>query len=250
MPLASRSASPPEGSSAPALGVAVVVPLARPRPIAVADRVARAFPPRACVVGYRYFAAGSVTVSAAGERFVDALVKGKRVHAVRLRATDGALAASCTCGATSMGPPACRHVWATLLDVDKRGALEALRSSRASLSLTALLDPPAREERAGDAGEAIASKTLNVRKATAKPKVTPPAEAPEARAGKPRGKRKKDAAEAGATRAPASAETPPRSSAKAAGAARGGGRPSRRSPRASAPPPERRETRRQPRRRS
>lgn len=117
---------------------ALALPPKRP---SIADRVARAFPPLACVRGYRYFAKGRVDLACVSEAGLDAEVKGQRVQHVTLRVLDGRLASGCSCAAKVLGPAACRHVWATLLEIDRQGALDGLRGSQRALALTALDAP-------------------------------------------------------------------------------------------------------------
>jgi hypothetical protein len=112
----------------------------KPR-VSVADRVARSFPPLACVRGYRYFHRKRVELVSMSENAVEADVKGKRTLHVTLRVADGRLSSGCTCSAKLLGPAACRHVWATLLEVDRRGAFERLRTTARALTL----GPPAVE---------------------------------------------------------------------------------------------------------
>lgn len=128
-------------------------PLVRlPRPperrrISVADRVARSFPPLACVRGFRYFARKRIDVVSASETAIEADVKGKRTLRVKLRATGGRLASACTCSARVLGPAVCRHVWATLLEIDRRGAFESLRSTEQPLALGVIDEKPAKAAR-------------------------------------------------------------------------------------------------------
>lgn len=110
-------------------------PAPAPRRVSVADRVARSFPPLACVRGFRYFARKRVDLVSVSEGAIDADVKGKRTLRVCLRVVEGRLASACTCAAKVLGPAACRHVWATLLEIDRRGAFESLRSTQRSLVL-------------------------------------------------------------------------------------------------------------------
>jgi uncharacterized Zn finger protein len=123
-----------------------------PKRVSLADRVARAFPPLACVRGFRYFARRRVDLANVSEAGLDADVKGQRVQRVRLRVQDGRLASGCTCAAKVLGPAACRHVWATLLEIDRQGAFEGLRSTQRALALTAL-DAPLKRRKAKTAGE-------------------------------------------------------------------------------------------------
>ncbi|MDB4935424.1 MAG: hypothetical protein JWP87_2396 [Labilithrix sp.] len=122
--------------------------LARPPPAvkrtSIADRVARTFPPLACVRGFRYFTRRAVTLANVSESGVDAEVRGKRIQHVRLRVADGRLAAGCTCAAKLLGPATCKHVWAALLEVDREVALPGLRSTQRALVLGVLDAPPKR----------------------------------------------------------------------------------------------------------
>ncbi|MDB4945075.1 MAG: hypothetical protein JWP97_4609 [Labilithrix sp.] len=106
-----------------------------PKRINVADRVARSFPPTACVVGYQYFARKRVDLLSVSASAIEAEVKGKRTHRASLRAAGGKLAAACTCTASLVGPAACRHVWAALLEVDRQSLFESLRATERSLPL-------------------------------------------------------------------------------------------------------------------
>ena len=128
--------------SVPVVAVVVAVRGPRavrpPRTVTLADRVARAFPPLACVRGFRYFASGRVEVVTITDDAVDAAVKGKRLQQVRLRIEDGRVATGCTCCAKLMGPAACKHVWAALLEVDRRGAFASLRTTARVLLLGVL----------------------------------------------------------------------------------------------------------------
>ena len=144
--------------SPPPLPVAAPAPRPPPKRPSVADRVARAFPPLACVRGYRYFARRRVDLADVSESGLDAEVKGQRVQHVRLRVQDGRLASGCSCAPKVLGPAACRHVWATLLEIDRQGALDGLRGSQRALALTAL-DAPLPRRRTKPAKEAKPTKT-------------------------------------------------------------------------------------------
>ena len=113
-------------------------PAARARPVSIADRVAQGFAPLACVRGFRYFTRRRVALSNVSESGLDAEVKGKRTLGVRLRVDGGRLAAACTCSAKVLGPARCRHVWATLLEVDRQALLGSLRSTPRVLALVVL----------------------------------------------------------------------------------------------------------------
>jgi hypothetical protein len=150
-------------SIAPAVAVPAVVPLApHPRPVrviprvALADRVARAFVPLVCVRGFHYFDKKRIDLLLVEESAIDATVKGKRVQQVQLRIADGHLGASCTCVAKLLGPAACKHVWATLLEIDRRGELASLRTTTRALALGVIDDAPGQrpKRKAGAAGGA------------------------------------------------------------------------------------------------
>ena len=111
----------------------------RTRAVAIADRVAKGFPPLACVRGFRYFTRGRVAFSSVSEAGLDAEVKGKRTLVVRLRIDDGKLAAACTCSVKLLGPARCRHVWATLLEADRQALLGSLRATSRTLALVSLV---------------------------------------------------------------------------------------------------------------
>lgn len=119
------------------------------RRVSIADRVARSFPPLACVRGFRYFARSRIHLVSVTDGSIDADVKGKRTQRVRLRVDGGRLASACTCSAKLLGPAACRHVWATLLEIDRRGSLESLRLTGRTLALGMIeadrAKPPARK---------------------------------------------------------------------------------------------------------
>jgi uncharacterized Zn finger protein len=120
------------------------------------------------VRGYRYFARGRVDLAGVSAAGLDAEVKGKRVQHVRLRVQDGRLASGCSCAPKVLGPAACRHVWATLLEIDRQGALDGLRSSQRALALTAL-DVPLPKRKRVAADDATPSTTTKPAK-SAKPR--------------------------------------------------------------------------------
>lgn len=146
-PTAGAAAIPPRAETRAATSGAP----AEARRVSIADRVARAFSPLACVRGYRYFERRKVTLSNVTERGVDADVKGKRTQRVRLRVDGGQLAAACSCAAKALGPAACRHLWATLLEIDRQGALGDLRRTSRTLALSALDAPRPKRARAAKA---------------------------------------------------------------------------------------------------
>ncbi|MDB5215771.1 MAG: hypothetical protein JWO86_3698 [Myxococcaceae bacterium] len=178
------STTPTAPAPSPPLPVIAPAPPPPAKRPSVADRVARAFPPLACVRGYRYFAKRRVDLADVSESGLDAEVKGQRVQHVRLRVQDGHLASGCTCAAKLLGPAACRHVWATLLEVDRQGAFDGLRSSQRALALTALAAPDSkRKAKAKAIDDAKPIKAANAAKATKPSKEAKPVET-----SKPRGR--------------------------------------------------------------
>ena len=145
MPTISRALVP-----SPPLLIPLIPPPRPPerRRVSVADRVARSFPPLACVRGYRYFLRKRVDLVSVSESAIKAEVKGKRTLRVVLRVAGGRLSSACTCSAKILGPAACRHVWATLLEIDRRGALESLRLTERALPLGVVEIKPPRAETA------------------------------------------------------------------------------------------------------
>ncbi len=115
--------------------------------VKIADRVARAFPPLACARGYRYFDSHGVSIATLSDSECVADVKGQRTQTVRLRIDGGRLCATCSCAAKTLGPPACRHVWATLLEIDRRDAFGALRGTLRPLALASIEAPPTPAEK-------------------------------------------------------------------------------------------------------
>lgn len=127
-------------------------PVLRPlssRPVVLADRIGRCFPQRSLLLGIGYFRDGGVSIDSASIADVRATVQGKRRQRVRIAANGpDEIGTACTCGATSLGPAVCSHVWATILALDRRAsddgegreALAQLRTTKARAKLIAL--PP------------------------------------------------------------------------------------------------------------
>lgn len=115
------------------------------------------------MLGFGYFARDAVVLSRVTEDEVDAVVRGQRTHDVTLKAKAagfGELLASCTCTPASLGTNPCRHLWAAILEIDRRGALACLRRSAGTLLLSDLVEgtraapstkaPPLAEEAPSD----------------------------------------------------------------------------------------------------
>jgi len=91
----------------------------------IAPMVARDFAEGVRARGRAYFAKGRVLVRAEGPGEIVAKVRGTTSYRVRLWLRGDRLLASCTCpyfGPEGAGAP-CKHIWATLLAVDRRELL-------------------------------------------------------------------------------------------------------------------------------
>jgi hypothetical protein len=84
------------------------------------------------VQGFACHARG-VEIQIASNTHVVARVRSKRTYDVDLRAVDGRLVVGCKCPARSYGLDVCKHAWAALLEVDRKGGLEALREKTGTL---------------------------------------------------------------------------------------------------------------------
>jgi superfamily II DNA or RNA helicase len=85
----------------------------------------RSFPPGALIRGRRYFTSGRVRITAIADEGIEAEVAGSRrkpydvfVHWRDI--DDGEVVASCSCP-HFQGGTLCKHVWATLLEIDETG---------------------------------------------------------------------------------------------------------------------------------
>lgn len=102
--------------------------------ISLAGRVGHLFDPQTILQGFVCHTKG-VELTSHGKARIDARVKGKRTHAVALASLDGALSVACSCPAKSYGQSYCKHLWAALLEVDRHGGLDELRTTRAPLDV-------------------------------------------------------------------------------------------------------------------
>ena len=118
-------------------------PIRTTAPITIADRAGRTFPLHAHTQGYARWKSGSVTIEQESPRAIQAKVRGDQTRDVRLQEQDGRLLVQCTCPARTYETPGCKHVWATLLEVDRRGALGGLRAARTPLAVAFLEPKPA-----------------------------------------------------------------------------------------------------------
>lgn len=125
-----------------------------PTTITIADRAGRSFPVHAHAQGYARWKGGNVSIEEESPRAVRAKVRGEQIRDVRLQDQDGRLLVQCTCPSRTFERPGCKHVWAALLEIDKRGALAGLRSARTPLVVgflepkpTVDQPPPPKEEK-------------------------------------------------------------------------------------------------------
>jgi uncharacterized Zn finger protein len=109
--------------------------------VTIADRAGKCFHVHAHAQGYARWKSGSVSIEEESPRAVVAKVRGQPTRKVRLEEDGGRLLVDCTCSARTLERPGCKHVWAALLEVDRRGALGGLRSTRAALRVVFLERP-------------------------------------------------------------------------------------------------------------
>lgn len=105
-------------------------------PLSIAGRAGHKFTPPTMVQGFVCHARG-VEIQQSSRTRVVARVRSKRVYDVDLRAVDGRLVVGCKCPARSFGLDVCKHAWAALLEVDRKGGLEALREEVGTLTVEA-----------------------------------------------------------------------------------------------------------------
>lgn len=105
-----------------------------PLSISVAGRVGHAFAPPAMLKGFECHTRGVELLDSAADHVV-ARVRGPRVQDVDLRVASGRLVIKCTCPSDSMTPDPCRHAWAALLEIDRQGLLDDLRTKRGHASV-------------------------------------------------------------------------------------------------------------------
>ncbi len=110
--------------------------------VTLADRAGKSFPMHAHAQGYARWKSGSVSIEEESARAIVAKVRGEQTRSVRLEDADGRLLVQCTCPARTFERPGCKHVWATLLEIDRRGALAGLRGARSPLAVSFLEAPP------------------------------------------------------------------------------------------------------------
>ena len=104
-----------------------------PRSVTLADRAGPSFHAHAHAQGYARWRRGLVVIDEESPTAVTATVRGPRPRHIRLEAEGSRLLVHCTCPARTLERPGCKHVWAALLEVDRRGALRCLRSTAGPL---------------------------------------------------------------------------------------------------------------------
>ena len=105
---------------------------------AIADRAGRSFPRHAHTNGFASWKSGAVTIEQETPTSVTAKVRGQRTRDVTFEDEKGRLVVSCSCPSRTFELPGCKHAWATLLEIDRRGALPNLRGTRAPLPVSFL----------------------------------------------------------------------------------------------------------------
>lgn len=128
------SASPGPSTSRPSTTPSSSVP--RLAVASLAGRAGHTFDPATMLQGFACHGRGVELCEATPKR-VRARVRSKRVHDVELQARSGRLIVACSCPARSFGQTVCKHVWATLLEVDRKGGLEDLHAVRGMLHVDA-----------------------------------------------------------------------------------------------------------------
>lgn len=126
-PAAPILSPPPSTASRPS---APPGPFTLPRraPLTLADRLGHAFPAQALARGFAVWKRARVVIEEEAPGRVTAKVRGTRTRDVVLEVQGPALFVRCTCPARALEQPGCKHVWATLLEVDRRAGLASLRA--------------------------------------------------------------------------------------------------------------------------
>jgi hypothetical protein len=181
----------------------------------LAGRAGHKFIAHVMVQGFACYARGVEIVVATRAR-VHARVRSKRTHDVELRADGKRLLVACTCPKQSFGLDVCKHAWAALLEIDRTGGLEDLRTDRGTVSVVGVEREPDKPIGSSETKEPtkdeVKKDELKVKekkkeKERAKPKTDQPVRSGEA---VKRGKSKKE---------PPTEERPPKRTAKPAPAA-------------------------------
>jgi len=169
-------------------------------PLSIAGRAGHKFTPPTMVQGFVCHARG-VEIQQSSRTRVVARVRSKRVYDVDLRAVNGRLVVGCKCPARSFGLEVCKHAWAALLEIDRKGGLEALREDIGTLAVEAA---PSSE------GEIVAPDALSVSEPSALPDIKPSRKKAKARqaAPDPVASAKKESSEPSETPSSAPAKTP------------------------------------------
>lgn len=143
----------------------------------LADRASHAFAPQACILGYTLLRKERLAVEDLTDAHARIAVKGAKARRVEVRVTPEGLSATCSCAPSSVPLLPCRHVWASLLELDRCEAFPALRQGRGKLAL-AMAEAGA----AARADEVAAEPKARPRTPRKPPAKTKPKGAPRARA--------------------------------------------------------------------
>ncbi len=110
-------------------------------PARLSERAAPTFSPQACLGGYVLFAKGGVTVDVLARERAVVTVRGKRSRIVEVSVGEAHVRASCTCSPSTAPFAPCRHVWAALLELDRREAFPALLATRGRVRVEVMASP-------------------------------------------------------------------------------------------------------------
>ncbi len=88
--------------------------------MSLANKISHGFSSSVRHRGSDYFHMGWVRVKKGGECYVEAQVRGSRNYLVTLSLEENQLAVFCDCPYYESNGP-CKHIWATILEADKRG---------------------------------------------------------------------------------------------------------------------------------
>ena len=91
--------------------------------MALIDRLSKDFPDIARAKGLNYFQRGVVDLTRQTHRSLAASVQGDRRYAVEIDWDGGFLQYACDCEDFKGGGPPCLHVWATLLEAQRKNRL-------------------------------------------------------------------------------------------------------------------------------
>lgn len=103
-----------------------------PISLSLAGRAGYRFTPPTVIDGFACHARG-VEIISSSSSYVRARVRSKRAYEIALTAVEKKLLIDCQCPARSLGLDVCKHAWAALLEIDRRGGLEDLKDVGSAL---------------------------------------------------------------------------------------------------------------------